>query len=473
MSKVPHVVLSHTVQGECRVQLANGVAVSQLDFRLREVERKARSGPYQKKKEALAVELEDFLRQIPGGGDLGTVNDLNLRRFLVYKDGKGKTQVHVSGCVHLGSNGVKDCGCPRRLAEGTVQSLIGKLKAIFRRRGRGDNWDEAREMGNPACAFKVGDYLKVVKGEFSEARVTPKQAKPLFLGKLEIICDYLGREAEGVGVTAKDRFIYLRDRAFFCLQFYAGDRAGDLCKMVAQEVRRLPGAEGLVIRHTQGKTASASTPNTFVVRPCGNKIVCPITNLEAYIRGAGVMGIDLKVGHLFRKTGQSGIVLEAPMSYDVAYDRLKDCLVSLGIYEGETPHSLRGGCAVTMRLTGAAKGAEELAKHIGWRSSKMPHRYSRASGAQDMDVSKRLQGAVDGSVMYNFDFDAYYVPGIYNTLPDAISRLNEPGQLWRLIDTLYLYNFDPAILLPYCNHMTINAFMMSVFPQISMLAPWR
>ena len=77
------------------------------------------------------------------------------------------------------------------------------------------------------------------------------------------------------------------------------------------------------------------------------------------------------------------------------------------------------------------------------------------------------------SVIYSFDFDAYYVPGIYNTLPDAISRLNEPGQLWRLIDTLYLYNFDPTILLPYSNHMSANAFIMSVFPQITMLALWR
>ena len=81
--------------------MRGSVDITQLDYRLREVDRKARSGAYARKKEALVLELEAFLECIPGGGDVRSVDDKNLRRFLAHKDQKGKTQVHLSDCEHL------------------------------------------------------------------------------------------------------------------------------------------------------------------------------------------------------------------------------------------------------------------------------------------------------------------------------------------------------------------------------------
>lgn len=346
----------------------------------------------------------------------------NIRRFLVYKDKKGKTQVHATECEHLGSHGLKKCGCPRRLAWGTVESTVGQVRALLQKLGRGDSWDEARGQGNPAYAQSVSDYLKVTKQEMSAAHVTPKQAKPLFLGKLEKVCDFLGREFACDALGTQEKFICLRDRAFLSLQFCAGDRAGDLCKMVAQEVKRLPEQGGLLVKHTQGKTTSVTDPKAFVVRRCANSTVCPVTNLEVYVQEAGRMGVDLTVGFLFRKASGKGRVLDLPITYDVAYDRLKHYLVTLGIYEGETPHSVRGGCAVTMRLTGAAQGIEDLQRHVGWRSGAMPVRYSRAGQAHNMDTSKRLQGAIDGhSVVTAHEAEGLYAGETYEHLPLAFS----------------------------------------------------
>ena len=43
------------------------------------------------------------------------------------------------------------------------------------------------------------------------------------------------------------------------------------------------------------------------------------------------------------------------MSYSAIYERLKTYLSVLGIDEGETPHSMRAGCAVTLALLGSVQ----------------------------------------------------------------------------------------------------------------------
>lgn len=45
----------------------------------------------------------------------------------------------------------------------------------------------------------------------------------------------------------------------------------------------------------------------------------------------------------------SGQVENEVLSYGVVYDRLKLYLRTLELDEGETPHSLRDGCAITAR----------------------------------------------------------------------------------------------------------------------------
>ena len=43
------------------------------------------------------------------------------------------------------------------------------------------------------------------------------------------------------------------------------------------------------------------------------------------------------------------------MSYSAIYERLKTYLSVLGIDEGEKPHSMRAGCAVTLALLGSVQ----------------------------------------------------------------------------------------------------------------------
>lgn len=61
----------------------------------------------------------------------------------------------------------------------------------------------------------------------------------------------------------------------------------------------------------------------------------------------------------------------------MVYERLRYYLSVIGLYEGETPHSFRAGCAITMALSNAANSVDQVMQHIGWFSKESAEYYSR------------------------------------------------------------------------------------------------
>lgn len=168
--------------------------LSSIDERLLSLEQNAASSPYSKQKTSLRRELEAFLSALPGRKTLFSAIPQDICRFLVWKDKDAKTQVHVHGCPFLGRRGVSSCECPLRLSYSTVDSYIGKLRAIFNKAGRSGDWECSLQLGNPASAFKVKQFLKCVTEEQLRARVTPKQATPLFLDKLRSLARHIDQK---------------------------------------------------------------------------------------------------------------------------------------------------------------------------------------------------------------------------------------------------------------------------------------
>lgn len=163
------------------------VDLAALDARLAQLQMLSLSTPYAKQKSSLKSEFEDFLFSLPGRRSLYSATPLDVCRFLSWKDKGGKTQVHGLSCPHLGKNGVFPCDCPSHLSYKTVDSYVGKLRAIFRSIGREGDWDSSLSLDNPAASLRVKEYLKSVTTEQLQARVTPKQATPLFLDKLLLL----------------------------------------------------------------------------------------------------------------------------------------------------------------------------------------------------------------------------------------------------------------------------------------------
>ena len=86
----------------------------------------------------------------------------------------------------------------------------------------------------------VWRYLKAIKLEQAVAHAPIVQAKPIFLDiKLKKISVYISEKLNDQTIKPGKRFVFLKDRAFFTLQFFAGDRASDLGRCLAPQVKKV------------------------------------------------------------------------------------------------------------------------------------------------------------------------------------------------------------------------------------------
>ena len=206
----------------------------------------------------------------------------------------------------------------------------------------------------------------------------------MFLSKLRVIAAYIDRELGRNDLTLRDRFVLVRDQAFFKLQFFSGDRANDISNILSHDVKILHDGTGFVFRHTFGKTLRGNNhTNIFVVRRCADIQVCAMHGLETYFKHVEKFGVNLSQGYLFRPVTDSGVVLNEPISFSAVYSRLMSYLSTLGLYEGETPHSLRAGCALTLSITNDDIGPTAVMQHVGWRSSESLKYYCRSHLIRD------------------------------------------------------------------------------------------
>ena len=148
---------------------------------------KTESTSYSKQKSSLEKELSRFLVHTAPDRDITMATPDNVVNFLIWNDRTGKTVVHEENCVYIGKRSKGGCSCPKRLAFGTVDSLIVKLRSIFADWGRTLDDSAFPGYGNPAASRKVKSYLTAVREEQLLAGVVPVQAEPLFITDLAAI----------------------------------------------------------------------------------------------------------------------------------------------------------------------------------------------------------------------------------------------------------------------------------------------
>ncbi|XP_066288161.1 uncharacterized protein [Branchiostoma lanceolatum] len=344
------------------------------------------SSQYEKQKSQLEKELFGFLATAPNCRDVMSATPDDVIGFLIWKDRAGKTVVHDADCP--GIPGASGCPCPRRLAAGTVDSLIGKLRAVFERSGRAGVWEDKLGMGNPAAAKKVGDYKKAVSEEQARAGRCPKQAVPLFVDKLRNLASLVEEQLKVEGLSAIRYFTLLRDQAFIKILFFAGSRANDLSLTKANSVYKHVGGEFVLLNHTFGKTLRGGESKLVGVKSCNDKLLCPVEGLNRYWTGCGEMGVNLSGGYLFRTT-VGDCVSPNPFSAAAAGARLKTYLRQLDEDAGETIHSFRAGAAITLAMSGVE--LEGVMAHVGWKG--------RATASHYMQLGKVLRHNSPASVL--------------------------------------------------------------------------
>ena len=142
----------------------------------------------------------------------------DIVKFLISKDSAGKRKLHLS------SYSRKICDCPKRLAAGTVDSYIGKLRSIFNKVG-------CKGMSSPLSHPTLKEYLKFVREEQALQPLWPRQAVPLFYDKFVWLITYLcGLIAGGTELSHLDKYILVRDSLIFTLVI--GPLIWDVCKQI-------------------------------------------------------------------------------------------------------------------------------------------------------------------------------------------------------------------------------------------------
>ena len=338
--------------------------------------------PYQHQKSALQGQLESYLWSLPDKKNLNIATPQDIVSFLIWRDRFGKTILHSKDCAS--SLREKDsCSCPRFLAAGMIDNNIGKLKTIFKELGRDSQWNDDLNVGNPAAHPTVKKYLLMVLEQQAQERVFSTQAIPIFLDKQRKICLHLREISVGPAIKPCTRYILLRDLAFFSIDFFSGDRRSDLGRVKSSDVLIIPGGKGFIFNKVFGKTLRGNGKNVFAVKPVANSPFCPVYNLKLYVALAKKMCIDLKDGFLFRATDTHGHVSESPFVGSAVGNRLIKHLSYLRIDNGETMHSFRSGCSLTLSLLGVSY--ERVAKHVGWKSVEMAIYYSQCDKVTSVD----------------------------------------------------------------------------------------
>lgn len=95
---------------------------------------------------------------------LARCSGAHVLEFLRYLDHFGKTKVHVQGCPFFGQpQPPAPCSCPLRQAWGSLDALIGRLRAAFEEHG-------GKPESNPFGARAVRLYLREVREMQAKAR---------------------------------------------------------------------------------------------------------------------------------------------------------------------------------------------------------------------------------------------------------------------------------------------------------------
>ncbi|EPS59921.1 hypothetical protein M569_14884, partial [Genlisea aurea] len=91
--------------------------------------------------------------------------------FMRYLDQFGKTKVHLRGCVFFGQPDPDGaCTCPLRQAWGSLDALVGRLRAAYEGNG-------GSQETNPFADGAIRVYLREVRDLQAKARGIPYKKK--------------------------------------------------------------------------------------------------------------------------------------------------------------------------------------------------------------------------------------------------------------------------------------------------------
>ena len=151
--------------------------------------------------------------------------------------------------------------------------------------------------------------------------------------------DFLrGLIRENTPLTAVNKYILVRDTVFFVVDFFTGDRASDLWRLLANQVFRLKDRKGFLLKLTLTKTTRGSATSTFILEPFEDAGVCPVAWIQYYLSVCNLLHIVLDGGYFFRATDRGRAVSQKLFLGSAVNNRLRKHLTGPKLNGGEIKH---------------------------------------------------------------------------------------------------------------------------------------
>lgn len=251
-------------------------------------------------------------------------------------------------------------------------------------------------VGNPAAALIIKKYLSAIRLEQSMSAVVPKHSRPMFVDKLVLVSRLISYKLRNPKLSVTQKYILQRDLTFFNMLAITGNRAGDLGSLWVDEIRQLPDAKGVIFALVKGKTVDIRDARVVVLFCSDVTEFCPVCLLNDFIQLCVKHNINLQGAYCFRSLVSTlSSVCVNNFSSSAANARLKFYLQRLHIFEGETPHSTRSACALTLLWLGI--DTSKVKSQVGWKSDKMLQQYTNATDLCDKQLTTETLASADQS----------------------------------------------------------------------------
>jgi integrase len=318
----------------------------------------------QKLRDAEALEqFFPFLPQVPTP-TLMDCTPQDVLYYLIHTSYNGRTVVHTRACPRN-----RGCQCPRWKAQSSLDSLVGKLRAVFNYIGR-------TLANNPCADPEIREFLKDTAREQQLGGVFPAPAVPVFQDKVAHVLAAIDAALASGRLTNFQRFMNMRDAAAIAVDSASGQRGRDLLSLRVSGIISFPGDNGLVLGFEWGKTLRSGTRHHFGIRTRPDaRVLCPVRRLMDYI------DFGLRIGVPFRNPGAfifpavRYTVIDVTRALNSINPSLTWWLRHLEIYENETAYGLRPAFAIESALHGQALA--HTMDICQWRSRAMHDRYTR------------------------------------------------------------------------------------------------
>lgn len=310
-----------------------------------------------------------FQLEVTGLSSPIAATPIDVVNFLLHCDENGRMVVHKNDCPMWKQPATLvsvACGCPKRAAASSINTMRGKLQGLFRDMGYNTPWNALLSAGNPVNSVEVDMLVKCTRQEQFAAGVTARKA-PLVRPDVYrcVIKESIRRsEAAWRKGNRKASLLAYRDALLVAVCWHTGLRARDALRILCQQIsiRERDGEKWLELRVLVTKTRHDSRGERRLMIKYSKRFGAlsrVLNGYKALLRRAGAP--HLVTGYLFANVVAVGgrnsarWLYRGVLTQPVAAGRFSKILEAANLTLEITLHSWHGSFAARERERGVPR----------------------------------------------------------------------------------------------------------------------